>query len=293
MTENNPPKKRGRGRPSKKELNDIALQARTSTPEQIAASTGRSVLSITKALGNDEDLAETQEIIQSFRLRPEYKHFCKQFTADEMQMFEHKYVNMLRQFKKDVLYTEESQMFLLITYDLLLAKNTVKIREIEESLVKIVLDIENLKLDMITMEEGSPQRKEAFENLRILNERHTGLTMAQGKIDKIVQDYTDIILKQWALIKGTRKDRIDVIENSKKTFFDMLKSFDNKKFRDDEGREAELMRISGEREKERLGQPHKYMDGNVDLPILSADTVGKLDEADSIREADTQEKEHE
>lgn len=293
MTENNPPKKRGRGRPSKKELNDIALQARTSTPEQIAASTGRSVLSITKALGNDEDIAETQEIIQSFRLRPEYKSYQKQFTEDEMKMFEHKYVNMLRQFKKDVLYTEESQIFLLITYELLLAKNTARIKEIEEQLVSTLLGIENLKLDMISMEEGSPERREALEHLRIMNERMTGLTMAQGKIDRIVQDYTDIILKQWTLIKGTRKDRIDVIENSKKTFFDMLKSFDNKKFRDDEGREAELMRISGEREKERLGQPHKYMDGNVDLPILSADTVGKLDEADSIREADTQEKEHE
>jgi len=79
-------------------------------------------------------------------------------------------------------------------------------------------------------------------------------------------------------IKGTREQRVKRLEDSKQSFIawvaslmqdpDLMKTY---------GIEMEKMRLAMENEKIRLGKFHKYEDGQVDRPFLSADTVTEDD----------------
>lgn len=283
------PRPRKNGRPNTKEVERIVNLARTKTIEEIAEETGRRVGTIRGLVADRDELTDAQEIISAFRVRPEYKTFQKQFTPEELEVFEHKYVQIMRQFKKDTMYTEELQVFMLITYDILLAKNITKLKQSDDDINRISIEAEMLQAQIIEMSE-SQEKSDAIIRLRGMNEFASQLRLNQARLDKTIQDYTEKMLKQWELIKGTRKDRIQIIENSKKTFFDMLKSFEDTKFRENEGREMELMKIAGEREKLRLAEPHKYMDGSIDRPLLNGDTVGEEPVEERVLELDSLEK---
>lgn len=275
-----------KGRPSQKEIDFISSSARTKSVDEMAKALDRTTEWVKSHLNDDEDVGESAEILAKFRESPEYRSLPRKFDPEQIEAFENKYVRMLRQFKKDVLYTEESQIYMLITYELLIDKNMVKMKEMGDRIKELSLQAEEEKVALEDMEDGL-ERRNATSSLQNLNGIISTLILSQGRLDKVIVDYTTRIEKQWELIKGTRKDRITVIENSKRTFVDMLKSFENNKFRSDEGREMELMRIAGTREKERLGRPHKYMDGTIDRPLLSADTIGDEDIEERIHESDT------
>jgi len=260
-----------RGRPSSVDLEFIRENANKMTAEQMAVKLERSKEWVEEMIAGDGEASQAQEILMEFRQRIEYRSLQAKFTKDEIVLFEHKYVKMIQQFKKDVLYTEEAQIFMVITYELLIDKNLKKMKEIDEQIFRMGDELNEIYSNGEPEEEKEKQRRLA--KIARLNETISNLRGVQARLDKTINEFAGNILKQWELIKGARKQRIDVIENSKKNLIDLLKSFENGKFRDDEGREMELVRIAAEREKKRLGQPHKFMDGIYDLPILSSDTL--------------------
>lgn len=268
------PKPKKKGRASQKEIALIAESAKNKTVEQIADDLGRTVEWVKGHMKQDDDATAANEILVRFRASPDYKSLHRKFDEQQIAAFESKYVRMLKQFKEDVLYTEESQIFMLITYELLIDKNMIEMKEMDDQIKELVEQVEELREEIDNASDGVKKR-DLTSSLQNLNGHVVNLRIARARLNKVVDDFVKNMSKQWELIKGTRKDRITVIENSKKTFIDMLKSFENNKFRADEGREMELMRIAGVREKERLGAKHVYMDGLVDRPLLSADTIGE------------------
>jgi hypothetical protein len=75
-------------------------------------------------------------------------------------------------------------------------------------------------------------------------------------------------------MKGTREQRIKRLEESKQSFTSWVAAM----MQDPErmkayGMEMEKMRISMQREGERLSVFHKYEDGTVDQPFLTPDTI--------------------
>ena len=84
-------------------------------------------------------------------------------------------------------------------------------------------------------------------------------------------------------LKTTRDQRLKIIEDSKKTYADLIKLLDDESTRVNFGQEMEIRRIAKDKEYFKLAQYHDFMDGMVDRPILNAETVmqdnedGKID----------------
>ena len=75
-------------------------------------------------------------------------------------------------------------------------------------------------------------------------------------------------------LKGTREQRIKAIEDSKQTFASLVKQIaTDKSFRTKIGVDMEKMRLAMEKEKERLSEYHEYLDGTVDQPLLTPETL--------------------
>lgn len=90
------------------------------------------------------------------------------------------------------------------------------------------------------------------------------------------KEYMDLNAKHSVImkeLKGTRDQRISKVENSKESFIGLIKDLQKEEIKMKEARYMELMRLASEKEFKRLSEPHKYVDGQIDQPILSAETV--------------------
>ena len=75
-------------------------------------------------------------------------------------------------------------------------------------------------------------------------------------------------------LKATREQRIKRLEDSKQTFISWVSNLmTNPDIRQEIGTEMEKMRLSINKEKERLSEWHQYEDNLVDQPFLTPDTV--------------------
>jgi len=89
-------------------------------------------------------------------------------------------------------------------------------------------------------------------------------------------------------MKATRKDRSDINTSAFQTSFKdwMKKLIDDPELRKEVGMYMEKSRLAADAEYERLRKPHKYMDGNEDLPLLNAETLRLLEEENEEHVAD-------
>ena len=75
-------------------------------------------------------------------------------------------------------------------------------------------------------------------------------------------------------LKGTREQRIKILEDSKETFAAWVRALiQDKGMRKEIGANMEKMRLAMEKEKVRLSEFHKYEDGLIDQPFLTPETV--------------------
>jgi chromosome segregation ATPase len=115
------------------------------------------------------------------------------------------------------------------------------------------------------------QDKDAIFNLE---RQIASLRAAQESMNR---DYRDLQTKKSSMLKemkGTREQRIKRLEDSKQTFTGWVAHLmQNPSITRQYGAEMEKMRLSMEKEKERLSAFHKYEDGQVDQPFLTPDTV--------------------
>jgi hypothetical protein len=79
-----------------------------------------------------------------------------------------------------------------------------------------------------------------------------------------------------ARIKTDRQDRRKV-ETSADTYWGWVEMLNDEKYRMDESYKAELGRIAQEKAREDLMELTEYVDGTVDYPLLSAETMEKAD----------------
>ena len=92
-----------------------------------------------------------------------------------------------------------------------------------------------------------------------------------GKDYKEMQSKKNMMLKE---LKGTREQRIKVLEDSKQTFAGWVRALiQDREMRQEIGSNMEKMRLAMNMEKGRLAEYHQYEDGLVDQPFLTPETV--------------------
>jgi hypothetical protein len=270
-----------RGRLGKPETNFIRDKAGHMPVEDIAAELNRDVTTVHSWI--KENLAidisstgeavpiEENEIRNELRSSPEWEELKQQFVESELKIFERKYSKLMSQFRNDVMPTEEMQIFHLIKLDILMDRNL-------KSRARALEDIERLTKDLEDMYSHHTRGQPMDDNDRDrLTNLENQLISAREAEQSKTGEYVKLSEKHSALmkeLKATRDQRISKWENAKETFLGLLKELQNEDFRKQEGDDMELLKLAMVTEKKRLSQSHKFVDDNIDQPLLTPENQG-------------------
>ncbi len=196
-----------------------------------------------------------------------------EFMTDELKYFKYRYGKIMAQFHKDeVLPTEETQIFMLIKYEILMQRN---LKDSKRS----VEDVERLDQMLQDTYAKYDSHKDMDDNVKnfVLNLENQLLSARTAKQAKSTE-YVKLTEKHSSLmkeLKATRDQRINKLESVKETFLDILKELQHEEVRQREGRHMGLVDLAVQKERDRLAQLHSYSDGGLDQPLLTPETVGK------------------
>jgi hypothetical protein len=213
---------------------------------------------------------EEVAIRKDFMTSPEWQELKDEFTESECAYFLHRYGKLINQFKGDVLPTEETQIFFLIKFEILLNRN-LKSRQ------RALTDIERIQAELTKIyarQQLNEHDKERASNLekQLVSTRETENNKT-GEFVKLSEKHSAIMKE----LKATRDQRISKIENAKESFLGLIKALQEENYREHEGKGMEIMNLAMLKEKKRLGSNHKYADGTIDKPLLSVDTIGEAE----------------
>ena len=261
-----------KGRFSKEEQRFIEQNCETMPIDKIAENLDRDASSIKnfiktklgKGISKEEEAIRIAEY--DLKTRPYWRDLSAQFNTEELEMFLFHWTEMISQFKDDVFHTEEMQVVDVIKLDILMNR-TLKEQQ------KSMNDIGDMELLILTEKQKS--RDERDRDYILNMERQIAVLRAAqeslGKDYKEMQSKKNMMLKE---LKGTREQRIKVLEDSKQTFAGWVRTLvRDKDMRKEIGNNMEKMRLSMEKEKGRLSDYHKYEDGLIDQPFLTPETV--------------------
>jgi hypothetical protein len=268
-----------RGRLGKPELAFIKNNVGKIPVEQIAKQLNRDVQTINAwikenmavdASGDHPiSLAETA-IRNELRASPEWKELERQFLPEELTAFEHYYCKLMTQFGNDILPTEIIQIFLLIKFQILMDRNLKSRSRALQDIQRLEKDIDDFYSSHPPVSQMAPMDRDVIINME------NQLVAAREAEQSKTTEYTKLSEKHSALmkdLKGTREQRINKIENSKKTFLGLLRDLQDEEFRRQENEEIDFMREAVKKERDRLSTSHRYVDDSIDQPLLTPENV--------------------
>lgn len=259
------------GRLSRSDWEYIDSHSETLSPEKIAENLGRSLESVEnhlkkigKVFNKHEAFAVQAEY--DIKSRPYWRELKAQFSDDELELFLYHWKQIIAQFRKDVLATEELQIVDTIKLEVLMNR---ALREQQESMERVrVLDAE---IELEKRRDSDQQDKEMIFNL----ERQ--IASLRAAKESLSREFKDLQTKKAAMykdLKATREQRIEKLESNKQTLASLVNQIlRDPEFYEEEGKALEKMRLAMEKEKERLADYHQYADGTLDQPLLTPETV--------------------
>lgn len=281
------------GRPSKEDIAAILALAGKVPVAEIARQLGRredTVKSILRehggatlpaqsqpAVASQPEATQTprQAIRQELRASEAWRAANAEFSPAEVRSFEETYLSLMEQFSKDgVLASERIQVIEVCRVEILKSRNLVwRRREMER--------LENIERECEALLAGRHPRELAPEETKEFSSLNKAAAAIRSLDRDCTQEYAVLQQRQEAILKtlkSTRDQRVHEIESGRQTFVGLIKQLQQREIQERESRQAELMRMAAEKELRRLGSEHVYEDGSVDRPILSAETVGWVEE---------------
>ncbi len=206
-----------------------------------------------------------------------WEEIKQEFSTSEQRTFLFHWERIIGQFKEDVLPTEELQIIDMIKLELLMGRALKQQRSSHLSIEEYAKEMDKIK----KQDDIIPQDAVRIGQLDQLIAFH------RAALEALTKEHNELLNRKMALmkeLKGTRAERIKRIEDSKQTFLGWVSEImQNKKLRIQLGDYIEKMRIAIDVEKVRLMTPHKYMDGEIDCPLLTSETLEYL-ESKEIKE---------
>lgn len=282
-------KKGKRGRLSKAEQSKIRELAQSKTPDQIAAELGKDpkmvrswILENCLVSPVDEEVSDEQieyiRLQKELRLTPEFQQLKEEMTGQELRYFEHRYAQFAYQFKDDITVSESSQLYQLIRFEIMMHRNMVTrqksgyaIKRMEEAIAKLYKQC------------GKDITQLTDEERNYLSRTEETIAIMRNASHASVKEYAEMQKENNALLKAlraTREQRISKAENLKQTFVELIKSLQDQEVAEREGRQLEILKLATEKEYKRLSKPHKYLDQQVDCPILNSEIVTRKEPED-------------
>lgn len=245
------------------------------TIEQIAESLNRNVNPIKRYI-SEQRLLEDSDVINDEKYLREKLHsktfweeIKKQFDNDsgELAYFESIWVNLVRQFREDVLPAEELQIKQFITIDILINRS-MKERK------RHIAETEKLQ-KLVDKEYEKPEDQRDIPKLANLE---TQLSFARNSIANYTNEYTKLLNEQQKIskdLKATREQRIKRIEDGKSSWAGLIRMLEDEEIREKEGREMEIINLATQKAKQKLYDLHQFADQSVDRPFLTPESVSE------------------
>jgi hypothetical protein len=262
-----------RGQLSLEEEKFITERAKTLSIDEIAKTLNRNTPPIKKyiiqnRLLEDESIVSDEEYLKD-RLHSKtfWNEIKKQFDNDsgELEYFENIWINLIRQFREDVLPAEELQIKQFITIDILINRS-MKERK------RHIAETEKLQ-KLVDKEYEKPEIQRDI--LRLTN-LETQLSFARNSIASYTNEYTKLLNEQQKIskdLKATREQRIKRIEDGKSSWLGLIRMLEDEETREREGREMEIINMATKKAKQELEQYHQYADKTLDRPFLTPESV--------------------
>lgn len=205
-----------------------------------------------------------------------WKELELQFSEQELKTFLFHWERTISQFKDDVFPTEEMQIVDMIKLDILMNR---LMREQRDSMK--IIDALQAEIDAESkLGEDADADRIASLSVQIANHR----TAKESLSKEYTQYHTrkENMLKD---LKATRAERVQHIENSKSTVIGWVtRLLNDSALRKELGIKMEKFRLAVDLEKIRLFQTHKYMDGELDSPLLTSETLTYLEDEEKKNE---------
>ena len=243
------------------------------TTAQIAETLRRTIAPIERYVHENNlilpEMTDREENIVNLRAKlhsKEYwKEIQKQFTLSEIEFFESIWIELLLQFREDVLYAEELEIKKYITIEILINRNLALRQSATQDMERIerTLDVEYAKDINI-------------RDMALVNNLEANLSFARTSLPAYATEHAKLLDKSENInksLKATRDQRIKRIEDSKTSWAAYIRSLEDEEKREREGDEMELMKLAQNKAKERLSEYHTYLDGKVDRPLFNSDTI--------------------
>tara|TARA_R110002153_G_scaffold66792_3_gene178209 strand:- start:3105 stop:3911 length:807 start_codon:yes stop_codon:yes gene_type:complete len=264
------------GRLSKDDWAFIEFNADKMSASQIAKELDRAIEPVQKhlqKLGKGKDLRKNLQTQAEYDLkkRPYWRELQAQFSESELELLLYHWKEIVAQFRKDILATEELQIIDVVKLEALMNR---ALREQQYSMTKI-----GEFGEMIEFEKRKSTEDQDREFVFGLERQIATLRAAKESLSR---EYKDLQTKKSAMyrdLKATREQRIAKLEDNKETFSGLVqKLVRDPEFVEEQNLYMEKMRLAVIKEKERLSDYYEYDDGTVDQPFLTPETI--LDESE-------------
>lgn len=262
-----------RGKFSKEEVNFIKQNSPYKSIEDIAKYLDRNPKTIKKMV-NQLNLAHKEmsadeyddvSLKNKLHEREYWPEILLQFTDREIPYFELIWIKLIKQFREDVLPTEELQIKQLITTEILMNRSLVERKRSLE-------DIDRLD-DIVREEYIKPLGERDIEKIMNIEQQ---LALSRGSQSSHTTEYTKLSREYKDLakdLKATRDQRLKRIEDGKGSWIGLIRMLEDETTREREGLDMEIMRISADKAEEELSEYHAYGDGKVDRPFMTPEIV--------------------
>lgn len=204
----------------------------------------------------------------SFKISNEWKILKSQFSKKELNFFFKRYNEITSQFK-EVTATEKIQIIDVISFIILKNRVLAVMKQNKFDIVRLNKQIK----DFYIKHQGEDLTDAQLEYIAKLEEILAGAKASQSAK---VAEIQKLSLEERALLKdlkATRDQRLEKVEAASKDFMGLIKALEEREFREQEGRQLELVKKATENEAQKLRDEIQYSDGEFDSPILDSKTV--------------------
>ena len=215
----------------------------------------------------EENKAEYNLLKQKLHGKTFWKEISRQFDQEtgELEYFEDVWINLIKQFREDVLPAEELQIKQFITIDILINRS-MKERK------RHISETEKLQR-LVDAEYSKPEDQRDIPRLANLE---TQLSFARNSIASYTNEYTKLLAEYQKVskdLKATREQRIKRIEDGKSSWVGLIRMLEDEEIREKEGKEMEILAIAANQVKNKLSDYHSYADNTLDSPFLTPETI--------------------
>jgi hypothetical protein len=216
--------------------------------------------------GTKKMSAQALHVEYDIKKTPHWPILQQQFSPQELNDFLYHWNNIIKQFRDDVVHTEELQIVDMIKLEILMNRLLIQEQEVETMIDELG--------EQNNIEKRKPPSEKDRELIFEVDRQIANLMTSKTSINTQYREMLKEKNKSLDKLKATREARVKDIESIKTTMTGWVRELILKpELRNQWGKQMEKERIASNVEFERLSEYHEYADGMVDQPFLTPENT--------------------